>query len=140
MITTSKIPFMGRIAAIAIYTDGSAPTILQRFAADDFQAENILKKFKKDILRKKFSHFLNHRKNIMDYHGGLRTQTRLEKWEQLKRNFDFMYDKSLESNCKLILTSKDDILLLMPGELSKFFETTKKNLDEIFEFCNTQTK
>jgi hypothetical protein len=138
MIETIILPFVGRKLALAVYSNGGVPAILQKFTADDEKARNEIKNFKKTVLRQKISKFLNHRQNIMDYHGGLRTEETLKLHTELKRNFDFLYDKSLESNCKFILTVKDRIISLMPGEKSRFYQSTRNTMQEVFDFCEAE--
>lgn len=141
MIEATKLKLIsGNILVAAVYNNSGVPAILHEIANNETVAGNIVRKWEKMVLRGKISKFLNHRQNIMEYHGGLRTEHKLEVWNTMKRNFDYLHDKTLESNCKFIVTGKEYFESLMPGEKSRFYESTRNTMNEIYAYCESKTK
>jgi len=140
MIQTFKLPVPGGFIASAYYRQAGIPRFVNKFTSNEIRAENLIKQMKKDVLREKVSKFINHRQNIMDYHGGIRTMERYNAIEKMKNNFAFMRDKSLESNCKLVLDYEELFKTIMPGEKSAFHQSAKETLWELLEFCKLEIK
>ena len=138
MINTFKLPLPGRILAIGVFSDGGVPAILKQFVSDEMRAENVLKKFKKEVLRRKISKFLNHRHEVMENYGGLRTQSTANAWTALKNQFEYLKDHSLEANCRFIITSRAHFDSLMPGSKSRFYMGTVETMNEVFAFCESE--
>ena len=142
MIQSFKLPLTsGRFLVTAVYSNRGVPAVKNpKVAQNETVADNIIRSWEKEVLREKISKFLNHRQNVMDYHGGLRTMEKLNTWETVKKNFDFLFDKSLEANCKFILISKQYFESLMPGKKSRFHQSTEETMREIYAFCESRTK
>lgn len=139
MITTTTFPWLDSILCIAMYKDdGLIKKTKVAWATDVFKAENVLKRLQKEVLRDKISKFLNHRNQIMDHHGGIRTREKLQAYETLRTNFDFFTDKSLEANCNFIVNMKQKFESIMPGEKSMYYHSQRKMINEIYNYCEKQ--
>ena len=141
MIEVFKIKLLtGRYLATGVYSNRGVPAFSSKITANEVQADNVLKAMKKDVLRKKITTYLNHRNQIMDNFGGLRTPERLKVFQALRNNFDYLFDKSLEHNCRFVLINEDYLRLLLPGRTSRFYESTRQTIEEIITFCKTNNQ
>lgn len=140
MIEISKFKLLsGSVAVTGVYSSKGVPSLKCKVVPDEHSAENIVKKWQKEILREKISKFLNHRDKVWDVHMVLRTQRNAEIWTTVKRNFDFLYDKPLESNCHFVIRNRQYLESIMPGPKSRFYEHTRRTMDEIYAFCESKT-
>lgn len=140
MITTFKLPVPGGFLVTAYHRQAMKPIIYTRLTADETRADNLIKQVKKEVLREKVTKFLNHRQNIMDNHGGLRTMSKYNAIDTLRKNFDFLEKHSLESNCKLVLDYEALFTSILPGQQSIFHQSQKDALFEILSFCQLEIK
>ena len=140
MIHTNKLPVFPKcILCTAVYYEQGVPKMRSQFAATDERADGVLKKFCKEILAEKITKYLNHRQQIMDHHGGLRTMETAQTYEQLKTLWAYISDKSLERICEWTINHKTELLSLAPGTKSLYYETHQKFLTDLFAFCKTKT-
>ncbi len=140
MISTFKNRVPGGFLVTAWWRQNKIPKADNRFTCDETRADNIIRELKKNVLQDKMIRLLNHRSQIMNNYGGLRTETKLKAIETLKNNLHFISDKSLESNCKLIVASEALIMELIPGISSTYYESTKETITQILDFCKQELK
>lgn len=140
MITTNKFPVPGGFLITAYYREANRPKIYTRLTSDETRAENLLKQIKKDVLREKVSKYINHRQNILENHGGLRTESKFKAIETLKNSLAFVEKHSLEANCRIVVSYEDLFKSILPGQSSIFHKTQTEALTEILSFCQLELK
>ena len=140
MITTFKNKVPGGFLITAYWRQNIMPKVANKFTSDESRADNMILKMKKDILREKINALLNHRSQIMNNFGGMRTEAKYKAIETLRRNFEFLSDKTLESNCKLVIDYEGMFTELIPGLSSVYHLSTKETIMEIINFCKIELK
>ncbi|HYD20006.1 MAG TPA: hypothetical protein VEB40_00925 [Flavipsychrobacter sp.] len=141
MIEAFRLPLQsGNVLVTAVYSNSGIPAVLEKIVSNITQADNIIRIWKKKVLRDKVSRFLNHRKNIMELHGGLCTPDLMKLMEQTRRNFDALKDASLEANCRFLLSQQHNLDLLLPGKTSRFHQSAIDTMREVYAFCQQQLK
>ena len=138
MIKSIVAPAFGRFVSITIWNNGGIPATLISIRNDEEAALNESKRQKKLFIRKAMGNFLTHRKNIMDYHGGIRTESTLKAWQEINANWDYIREKTLEAHCKMVLTLKNKIISLFPGEKSRYHDSTINKMNDLFHFCEEE--
>lgn len=140
MISTFKLPVIGGFLVTGYYRQANVPRFINKFTSDETRAENLIKQIKKEVLREKVTKFLNHRQTVMDTYGGLRTMSKYNAIDTLKKNFSFLENHSLESNCKLVWDYQELFKSILPGEKSVYHLSAKETLTELLSFCQLEIK
>lgn len=140
MISTFKNTVWGGFLVTACWRENIVPKVKNKFTTDENRAVNIIMQMKRDILREKVTKLLNHRSQVMNNFGGLRTENKFKAIETLRNNFAFLADKSLQSNCKLVVDYENLFMELIPGKSSVFHQSTKETIMELIEFCKLEIK
>lgn len=142
MITHSVSPTQhGNFQAEVTFQFGNRKHRVPRFCSNLPRALYEIDYLKKKILLSELQKFINHRKNVINHHGGVTTRDRLNSIEKVQLVIDMSSGPkcSLQLLARRILNLGAELMCLSPGERSRFYNQ-RFLVPELLSDCTTIIK
>ncbi|WP_372938781.1 hypothetical protein [Seonamhaeicola sp.] len=94
---------------------------------------------KKAIILELLNNYINHRDYALITQITETTQAKINAIHRIKHMMAVYKKSSLHKFCEIIPALEQDLLLLMPGQQSKFFNHFNTTINQLLTFCKNQT-
>jgi len=98
--------------------------------------ENLVSRFVRDTIISRLQAYINHRKEIMQYHGGYVDMRRNQALTRLMLRIGSADKWTTTSLAKHIKLMKEDMIAVMPGLSSKYYEYHSELIRDLNNWAN----
>lgn len=81
--------------------------------------------------------YVNHREKLMTSFGAFKSSAKMESISKIRRQVSFYADADTPVIKRLVLLLEPDLVNIMPGKQSRFYQSSKARLDNLFDLCKT---
>lgn len=135
MISEKKIPIEEGKFLVCVYAMLHTKSIIfSSIQSSEILADRFVANKQKEIILKKIKEFLHHREKSLTFSQGL-TLFHTNAIEKILNHLQFNNKQNLPHTCQAILHLQEDIMKLMPGQQSEFYEHWTIIINEVFTFC-----